>query len=223
MGRHKRRKRSKRSSSLSSSSSSSSSSSGDDIRRTKRHRRSGTKEIRPTSSGGHEVRYVGRNDAIPEFDPQKSAVSMNHWVRNIESIATMYGWDERTTICNCTAKLRGYAKAWYERLEDYNISWSDWKARLIRAFPFTKNKLTMLRSLVNDIRKVDEDPIKFYYEKLGLGMSCGLPDNVITETIIGTMGDKMIEVGAVSAGCQDTITLLMNVERKRMKPQKLKV
>lgn len=58
------------------------------------------------------VRYVGRNDFIPEFDPQTSSVSVEHWIRNLEGVASMHGWDERTLICNCTSKLGGYAKSW---------------------------------------------------------------------------------------------------------------
>lgn len=154
------------------------------------------------------VRYVGRNDFIPEFDPQISNVSVEHWIRNLESVARMHGWDETTLICNCTSKLRGYAKSWYERQASYDMSWEDWKLKLIQAFPFTKNKLAQIRELVNRVKAPNEDPIKFYYDKLGLGMSCAMTDDVIAEAIIGTLGDKFMEIGAVSAGCCDTRTLL---------------
>lgn len=154
------------------------------------------------------VRYVGRNDFIPEFDPQKSSVSVEHWIRNLEGVASMHGWDERTLICNCTSKLGGYAKSWYERQTCYDISWDEWKIKLITAFPFTKNKLSQIRELVNRIKTKDEDPIKFYYDKLGIGMSCNLSDDVIAQAIVGTLGDKLLEVGALSAGCHDTNSLL---------------
>jgi hypothetical protein len=154
------------------------------------------------------VRYVGRNDFIPEFDPQKSSVSVEHWIRNLEGVASMHGWDERTLICNCTSKLGGYAKSWYERQTCYDISWDEWKIKLITAFPFTKNKLSQIRELVNRIKTKDEDPIKFYYDKLGIGMSCNMSDDVIAQAIVGTLGDKLLEVGALSAGCHDTNSLL---------------
>lgn len=154
------------------------------------------------------VRYMGRNDFIPEFDPQKSAVSIEHWIRNLEAISKMHGWDERTLICNCTSKLRGYAKSWYEQQTSYEISWSEWKNKLIVAFPFTKNKLAQIRELVNKVRRPNENPIEFYYMKLGIGMSCELSDDLITQAIIGTLGNKLLEVGALSAGCQDTTSLL---------------
>ncbi|KAI5643111.1 hypothetical protein NE865_04833 [Phthorimaea operculella] len=114
------------------------------------------------------VRYMGRNDFIPVFDPQTSPVSVEHWIRNLEGIANMHGWDERTLICNCTSKLGGYAKSW----------------------------------------KPNEDPIEFYYTKLGIGMSCQLSDEIITEAIIGTLGNQLLEIGAKSAGCRDTNSLL---------------
>lgn len=154
------------------------------------------------------VRYVGRSDFIPEFDPQTSSVSVEHWIRNLEGVAKMHGWDERTLICNCTSKLRGYSKGWYERQASYEISWDEWKEKLIKAFPFTKNKLSLIRELVNQVKSNKEDPIKFYYDKLGIGMSCNMSDEVIAQAIIGTLGDKLLEVGALSAGCHDTNSLL---------------
>lgn len=154
------------------------------------------------------VRYVGRNDFIPQFDPQTSPVSIEHWIRNLEGTAKMHGWDEHTLICNCTSKLSGYAKGWYEQQASYEISWDEWKQKLIKAFPFTKNKLSQIRELVNRVRLPDEDPIEFYYTKLGIGMSCQLSDDVITEAVIGTLGNKLWEIGAKSAGCRDTSSLL---------------
>ena len=154
------------------------------------------------------VRYVGRSDFILEFNPQTTLVPVEHWIRNLESTAKMHGWDERTLICNCTSKLAGYAKGWYEQQASYEISWSEWKEKLIQAFPFTKNKLSQIRDLVNRVRLPSEDPVSFYYSKLGLGMSCQLSDDVITEAVIGTLGDKLLEVGAKSAGCHDTTSLL---------------
>lgn len=161
--------------------------------------------------GSTMIRYVGRNDFIPEFDPQKTTIPIEHWLRNLEAIGRMHGWDERSIICNCTAKLAGYAKDWYERQTCYDIDWKEWKEKLIKAFPYTRNKLSQIRELVNRVRLPNEDPIKFYYEKLGIGMSCNMTEEVITEAIIGTLGDKLMEVGAVSAGCQDTRSLLKHL------------
>ncbi|KAI5643817.1 hypothetical protein NE865_04213 [Phthorimaea operculella] len=154
------------------------------------------------------VRYMGRNDFIPVFDPQTSPVSVEHWIRNLEGIANMHGWDERTLICNCTSKLGGYAKSWYEHQVTFDMSWAEWKEKLVRAFPFTKNKLTQIREMVNRVRKPNEDPIEFYYTKLGIGMSCQLSNEIITEAIIGTLGNQLLEIGAKSAGCRDTNSLL---------------
>ncbi|KAI5635813.1 hypothetical protein NE865_11511 [Phthorimaea operculella] len=154
------------------------------------------------------VRYIGRNDFISVFDPQTSPVSVDHWIRNLEGIANMHGWDERTLICNCTSKLGGYAKSWYEHQVTFDMSWAEWKEKLVRAFPFTKNKLTQIREMVNRVRKPNEDPIEFYYTKLGIGMSCQLSDEIITEAIIGTLGNQLLEIGAKSAGCRDTNSLL---------------
>ncbi|CAG4930604.1 unnamed protein product [Colias eurytheme] len=160
------------------------------------------KDMRPV------VCYVGRNDFVPEFNPQTTSVSIEHWIRNLESTAKMHGWDERTLVCNCTSKLSGYAKAWYEQQASYEINWDEWKEKLIKAFPFTKNKLSQIRELVNRVRLLDEDPIEFFYTKLGIGMSCHLSDEVITEAVIGTLGNKLWEVGAKSAGCRDSGSLL---------------
>lgn len=168
------------------------------------------------------IRYMGRNDFVPEFDPQTTIVPIEHWIRNLEGAARMHGWDERTLICNCTSKLKGYARGWYEHQASYEMSWEEWKQKLITAFPFTKNKLSQIRELVNRVKTANEDPIKFYYEKLGLGLSCGMPDGVIAEAIIGTLNNKILEVGAVSAACTTTSSLLVylaNVKASALDPK----
>lgn len=79
---------------------------------------------------------------------------------------------------------------------------------MIKAFPFTKNKLSQIRDLVNRVKSKDEDPIKFYYDKLDIGMSCNMSDEVIAQAIIGILDDKFFEIGALSAGSYDTSSLL---------------
>ncbi|KAF9415637.1 hypothetical protein HW555_006782 [Spodoptera exigua] len=168
MGRHKRSRRS-------SSTSSSNSSSHSNVDNKKRYRRElrksnqhikvleglvknlrksqdnqGESSLESLRSSRPIVRYFGRNDFIPEFYPRSSAVPIEHWLRNLESISKIHGWDEPTLICNCTSKLRGYAKS----------------------------------------------------------ISCELTDDVICQAIIGTLGNKLLEVGALSAGCHNTTSLL---------------
>lgn len=154
------------------------------------------------------LRYVGRSDPIPEFDPHISLITMEQWIRKVEGISNMYGWDEKTAIFNCSSKLKGYARRWYDQLNDVNLNWLDWKQRLMAAFPSNRSKLTMMRDLVNEVRRPERDYIQFYYDKLALGNACGIPDFLITEAIIGTIGNELVEVGAISAGCRDPISLL---------------
>lgn len=113
----------------------------------------GERSLESLGSSRTMVCYVGRNDFIPEFNPQSSTVPIEHWLRNLESISKTHGWDEPTFICNCTSKLHGYAKSWYERQPSYELGWSQRKEKLITAFlPFTKNKLCQIRELVRKVR-----------------------------------------------------------------------
>lgn len=132
----------------------------------------------------------------------------------------MYNWDEKTVIFNCLSKLRGYARQWYDQLpvSEMNLSWLSFKTKLSVfrvCFPSRKSKLNMMRDLVNVVRQPQVDYLQFYYDKMALGYACGIPLPLITETIIGTLGSDLVEVGAVSAGCTDPNKLLIYLSSLR--------
>lgn len=52
-------------------------------------------------------------------------------------------------VVSSTGKLRGQASKWYNRLEDYDHTWEEWKKILLRAFPKHRDYASMLDEMVN--------------------------------------------------------------------------
>lgn len=156
----------------------------------RRTKQTSTRSQSPHESARNTQRYVGRTELIPEFDGTSNSLTIMQWVTKIDEIGELYHWDDRAKIFAMIGRLTGNAKSWYDCQSEINSSdWTDWKARLIRAFPSSRGIAANLKEFVNLERKVNEDVVSFYYSKLKLGKHCELPDHIIADVIIFTLND----------------------------------
>lgn len=146
-----------------------------------------------------------------QFDGKESTLRI--WIDELESIRDEYGWDEATLIHNMKKNLEKLPLRWLIQ-EDDNISWADWKNRLMSKWRWTTGleRLDRLQSLVNIYRHPNENIMDFYYRKLNLGQHCELNDYIICQIIIQRLRNPYLEEGAYKAKCVDTDALLKYLE-----------
>lgn len=167
-----------------------------------------TNNSTPPPMVGNNLRFLGKPDNIPKFDGNSNTTSVHTWLHRLESLATIYGWDEKTLIYHMTASLEGNALLWFGHQQDINISWEDWKKRLAEFFPAGRGLAAKLHDFVTTTKQKDEKVLDFYYKKLAQGKLCELSDHMICDVIIYTLNDSLLKAGARGAGCRDTRSLL---------------
>lgn len=121
---------------------------------------------------------------IPEFDPDGEECTVQAWIRKIDQIGEIHGWDDTTKSFHLQDKLRGQAKKWYNRLEDYNYTWLEWKQMLLRAFPKHRDYGGMLEELLQRRKLPTETMTKYYQDKIAMCFRCKLSDNANVSCII---------------------------------------
>lgn len=103
---------------------------------------------------------------IAEFNPQRD--NINKWIDSIDEYATIYGWNEITTIHFSLSKLRGPAETWYRSLETHSYAWKEWKSLLTATFPSKRDLHAMLVKMMN-FKPADAPDIYTYcFSKLAL-------------------------------------------------------
>lgn len=156
----------------------------------------------------NDTRFISKPDNLPKFDGNSNTLSVHAWVHRLESLAKIYGWDEKTLIYHMTGNLEGNALLWFGHQQDIDISWEEWKKRLADYFPASRGLAARLHDLVTTNKRREEKVLDFYYKKLALGKSCELNDSMICDVIIYTLGDPLLKAGARGSGCRDTRSLL---------------
>ncbi|XP_045495927.1 uncharacterized protein LOC123694515 [Colias croceus] len=121
---------------------------------------------------------------IPEFDPDSEECTVQAWIRKIDQIGEINGWDDTTKSFYLQDKLRGQAKKWYNRLENYDYTWEQWKDMLLRAFPRYRDYGNMLEELLQRKKQPTETMTKYYQDKIAMCFRCKLSDSASVSCII---------------------------------------
>ncbi|KAJ8916416.1 hypothetical protein NQ315_014627 [Exocentrus adspersus] len=116
-------------------------------------------------SNNNSEKYKEKTELLPLFDPENSCVTALNWLRKIEQIA-------------------GLAKVWYNGLDNYDITWDEWKLALIRAFPSHTDFVDLLKQMLGRHKQQDESMMHYFYSKNMLVGRCGLTDTKAVSCII---------------------------------------
>ncbi|XP_045541838.1 uncharacterized protein LOC123723301 [Papilio machaon] len=121
---------------------------------------------------------------IPEFDPDNEDCTVTAWLKKIEQLGDIYGWDDKTKSFYLQDKLRGQARKWYNRLEEYDFTWEQWKQMLLRAFPKHRDYANAIEEMITRKKLPSESMTKYYQEKIAMCFRCKLSDAATVSCII---------------------------------------
>lgn len=121
---------------------------------------------------------------IPEFDPDNEDTTVTAWLKKIEQLGNIHGWDDQTKSYHLQDKLRGQARKWYNRLDEYDHTWEEWRQMLLRAFPKHRDYANMLEEMINRRKLQNESMTKYYQEKVARCFRCKLSDVATVSCII---------------------------------------
>ena len=135
---------------------------------------------------------------MPEFDPEKGTYRIKQWIHKLEQLQEIYGWTETGIIFHMQAKLRGLAKEWYDHLEDYLLTWDQWKANLEQTFPDKQKHVNLVKHMLARNKEEKENYRQYYFAKKGLLQPCKFTPQEEVSYIIEGITDKTIQIGAKS-------------------------
>ncbi|CAH2093271.1 unnamed protein product [Euphydryas editha] len=121
---------------------------------------------------------------IPEFDPDGEDCTVSTWLKKIDQLGDIHGWDDKVKAFHLQDKLRGQARKWYNRLDEYNYTWEEWKHLLIRAFPKHRDYSVLLEEMMQRKKLPNETMTKYYQDKIGMCFRCNLSDAASVSCII---------------------------------------
>lgn len=101
-------------------------------------------------------------EILEPFDSEDEDANVNRWLSTVDRLGEIHGWTAVKRSYFTQAKLRGAARAWFNRLEDFDRSWEGWKEALRRAFPRKKDFAAKMWELMNR-RKANTESMSRYY------------------------------------------------------------
>lgn len=145
---------------------------------------------------------------LPEFNPSLKNQRMDIWIKKVNECASVYGWNERTTVHFAMQKLQGLAKVWYESQSSILFNWAEWQQKLLSAFPCEQNYGQSLEDMLHRKSRYNEPLEIYYYEKLGLLNQCDIRGKRAAECIIHGLTDRTIRSSANTLRCTEPDQLL---------------
>ena len=143
-----------------------------------------TKKTRVTGSETEASSSRARGDIIPLFDPNDESMDAVTWLNKIDQLGHIHNWDDYAKSCYMQERLAGEARTWFNRLEDYDLAWVDWKLEISSAFPRQRDYATSLELLVNRKKQSVESMTQYYRAKMSLIKQCRLDHEAAISCVI---------------------------------------
>lgn len=153
----------------------------------------------PRTTPSHQTMKV---ESVPEYDPSARKFTTTQWIQSIEQFKSMFGWTEATTIYHMQARLRGVARDWYDGLENYKLSWEEWKEALQSTFPEPRDHAIMVDKMKARIKLNNETYESYYFAKMALLRPCHLSQLQQVDHVIDGISDRVVRGTAKAAGYQ---------------------
>lgn len=127
-------------------------------------------------SESRPLRNVSGEKIIPTFDPDNRECNVKNWLAKIDQLGLVHKWNDYAKIVIMQTRLAGQAQLWFNRLDEYDFTWEEWKSLLVKAFPRSFEYADMLEELVARKKVSTETITHYYHEKLAMCRRCRLDD-----------------------------------------------
>lgn len=131
---------------------------------------------------------------IPKFDPDNQTAE--NWIKKVNDAATIYDWNEKTTIFHALSRFTGYARKWLEGLHSIKLNWRQWQRKIKNTFPDDRNYTDKLTEMLERTSKREESLEEYYHDKIRLVITCGIRGRNAVDCVIGGIFDNNIRLNA---------------------------
>lgn len=111
-------------------------------------------------------------EIIPEFDPEKPELPAQQWLNKIEQLGAIHGWNDNVKSYYMQARLTGLAKMWHSALRSYEMTWVEWKEKILEAFPQSFDYAEALKEMLSRKKLFNETMTHYFYSKCTMLTKC---------------------------------------------------
>lgn len=123
-------------------------------------------------------------EVIPTFRPDEKSSNVKGWLHKIDQLGDVYGWSNKDRQFIMQIRLRDSARDWYDDLEDYDLTWMEWKNALETAFPRSTDFADLLEVMLARKKTDSETMTKYFHDKVSLLKKCKIDGESAISCII---------------------------------------
>ncbi|KAJ8711011.1 hypothetical protein PYW07_008253 [Mythimna separata] len=113
-------------------------------------------------------------EVIPKFQPDEKSSNVKGWLHKIDQLGDVYGWSNKDRQFIMQIRLRGSARDWYDDLDNYDLTWEEWKDALETAFPRSTDFVDILETMLARKKTDSETMTKYFHDKISLLKKCNI-------------------------------------------------
>lgn len=163
--------------------------------------------------------FAGKGEVVPAFNPEAREQSAETWCCKIDELREVFKWTEEATIYFALTKLQGLAEVWYKGLPTLKLTWAEWKAKLVAAFPCKRDFFGELKRMTRRNKRPDESYSNYFYEKMVLLTNCKIAGSDAVSCLIGGIDDNIVKIGAKAGNHQSPESLFQYLSTLNEMPQ----
>ncbi|XP_062704124.1 uncharacterized protein LOC134286516 [Aedes albopictus] len=155
------------------------------------------------------VSEYGENDEAGErfFHPEelkqlipvfREGCGVTEWINTIDHYQELYSWSEKTTLLYATCRLAGAAHQWFLGARQHILSWKDFKATILLAFPDHEDEANVHRKLSRCMKDSKESYENYVFRMNALGQKGKLSSAAIIKYVISGLSYDVLYPSIVS-------------------------
>lgn len=134
---------------------------------------------------------TAKADIIPFFNPETNEMTVSQWINKIEQLGNIHGWTDKMKSYFMQSRLSGLAKVWHSSLQNYEMSWEEWKRELLVAFPQHIDFVESLREMLARRKTPTESMTQYFYGKNAMLTKLGIHDGKAVACLIDGLPPHM--------------------------------
>lgn len=120
---------------------------------------------------------------LEEFNGEGSPAEAEAWIRSVENVGKLHGWEDAVFVEAAKRKFRGAAKFWLRSVQDKH-EWSSFRTAFRKSFVGTLTASQKWQRFIQRAQTSTETTILYFYHKISLGLEAEVSFDTIKEELL---------------------------------------
>lgn len=159
---------------------------------------------------------------IPEFNP--AIISVQRWIQKIENLGKVFNWNCSDVLRCALMRLGIVSKLWLNTVEIEE--WSEFKRKIIRAFPSKVDEVDVHCMLVNRVKHPEESYETYVFDIMAKARMVNLSEEAVMKYIIHGIQNidlRLVLASTMFGSTEDMLGALCRYESQERMKEMVKV